>query len=442
MTAKLTTRSDGMWLIDYDGPDVQGKERRQRISTGTRDEVDAQQQLAEFNALKHPKHPVVQRMAVLQAQANGQAAPGAAPIPAAVAATVPKRFTLTNAFDKAQADVTVWKGYASEKNLVSDLNSLSKLVVPPSATPLGDEELDSFTTHRLAAIYQHLLTVPRKGGKPLNIETARKHILRITRVCDAAHRDWTDPAGTPLLAHMPLRPKMAKGSPRTRVVQPFEEKMIADAIQHHREKGLPGGDWWAFGRLIAWCILHGTRIGETCYIGPECLTEVRDDDSQEVHVAIAIDPRMTKGGTGGRTMIIHPAFLPLVEGLNERASPTPLKKIVKGLWYHSNAPRWFPMTAGKAWQMWDAMRAYVLAKDGHDLGKGSDGLSLHNLRHTCATRLIEADVSLIDLQHRLGHTDVKITQQYVHADRTAERRIVRQIRKQPKAGTVWSAGLA
>jgi len=314
-------------------------------------------------------------------------------------------------------------------------------VMPGETTPLGDQPLDNFTTHRLEAIYQHLRNSNSSRGKPFEPETARKLVLRITTVCEAAHRTWKDKAGSPKLIHMPLRPQMAKGQPRTRVVQPYEEDMIFDAIQHLRETSAPGGDWWAFGRLIAWSILHGTRIGETVYIGPNIVFDAIDPDTREAHMVVKLDPRMTKGGTGGRTIMIHDSFLPLVDALNGRAQPTALKKIVNGVWFHDNAPRWFPMTAGKAWTMWDIMRDWVKANKGHDLGKGTDGLTLHNLRHTCATRLIEADVDLLDVSHRLGHKDVKITQVYVHASQTSERRIRNQIRKFP-TGTFASEKLA
>lgn len=438
MTAKLTKRaSDGMWLFLYTGPDAEGVERVQRISTGTRDQAEANRLLVEFNALRHPKHPIVQRMAALQAQANGETAP-VPQAPAALAAVSPKivteaNFTLQQALDKALDDPEVWKS-DGDKNIRSDIKQLGQMIVPPSTVPLTQELLKSFNHRRLKQVADWLKTAPRPSGrakgKPYGDETARKLLNRITRVCRAAHTQWVDDNGNELLAHIPMLPSMPKGQQRTRVVQPFEEDMILEAIKYHRDHGKPGGDWWAFGHLIAWCILAGTRIGETVYIGPDAVRQKIDPETDEPFYSVTIDPRWTKGGKGGRTIRVDPLFAPFVPALNARAQPYDLKKIVDRKWFYSKQVlRWFPMTAGKAWQMWDIMRDWVKQKHGHDLGKGGDGLTLHNLRHTCATRLIEADVGLIDVQNRLGHRDIKITQRYIHADATSERRIIARTSK-------------
>lgn len=437
MKSELTPRTDGMWLIDYTGPDANGVERRQRISTGTRDQADARRQLSDFQALKHPKHPLVQRIAVLEAQANW--ATGAALIPAttsAAAAAKSNDYTLSDAFDDGLAAPRVWKGYASTKNLDSDLRQIRAMVVPPEATRLGDQALSAFSTDRLEAIYQFMITAPRKsnGGKPLDFMTARKHMGRITQVCEAAHRWWKDGRGKPLLANMPLRPIMERGDGgRKRVVQPHEEKMIFDAIAYHRENGLPGGNWWVFERQVAFCMIHGPRLDESLFVGPECLVQDSDPVTGETHLSVRLDPRMTKGGTGGRTFRIHPSFLPVIDDLNARAEVTFKKKIVEKVWFHSAAPRWFPMPEGKTWSMWAIIRKHILKTQGHDLGTGKGGLALHSLRHTAGTRLVEDGVGIYDLSKRLGHTDIKITQQYIHADRTSERRIAETISRKKAA---------
>jgi integrase len=51
--------------------------------------------------------------------------------------------------------------------------------------------------------------------------------------------------------------------------------------------------------------------------------------------------------------------------------------------------------------------------------RGSDDISFHSLRHTCASRLVNSGLVRIDLASRfLRHSDIKITQEYLHADPT------------------------
>jgi len=45
-----------------------------------------------------------------------------------------------------------------------------------------------------------------------------------------------------------------------------------------------------------------------------------------------------------------------------------------------------------------------------------NGLSIHSLRHTAATMQLECGINLMEVRDNLGHTDVKITQQYLHLD--------------------------
>ena len=48
------------------------------------------------------------------------------------------------------------------------------------------------------------------------------------------------------------------------------------------------------------------------------------------------------------------------------------------------------------------------------LAKLPESLSFHNLRHTCASWLVQRGVSLSIVQHILGHADIQQTQRYAH----------------------------
>jgi site-specific recombinase XerD len=64
-------------------------------------------------------------------------------------------------------------------------------------------------------------------------------------------------------------------------------------------------------------------------------------------------------------------------------------------------------------------RAFKLA------GLGSGGL--HTLRHTFATRYLDASGNLKDLQKLLGHSDLKTTQRYLHADEDQMKKTVERM---------------
>ena len=47
---------------------------------------------------------------------------------------------------------------------------------------------------------------------------------------------------------------------------------------------------------------------------------------------------------------------------------------------------------------------------------GIEGVKIHDLRHTCASRLIQNGMSLYEVANILGHTDVQTTQRYAHLE--------------------------
>jgi hypothetical protein len=74
--------------------------------------------------------------------------------------------------------------------------------------------------------------------------------------------------------------------------------------------------------------------------------------------------------------------------------------------------RWFPWQPGSGGPgyLWINLRA-DMAERGFDV---SD-VTLHTMRHTCATRLAVGGMDLLGLRDWLGHSDIKITaERYIH----------------------------
>jgi len=44
------------------------------------------------------------------------------------------------------------------------------------------------------------------------------------------------------------------------------------------------------------------------------------------------------------------------------------------------------------------------------------GLRFHDLRHTAATRMVEAGVNIVVISKILGHSDIKTTMRYAHPE--------------------------
>ena len=66
---------------------------------------------------------------------------------------------------------------------------------------------------------------------------------------------------------------------------------------------------------------------------------------------------------------------------------------------------------------------------------GIEGLRFHDLRHTFASRLVEAGVDLITVRDLLGHFSVKVTQRYTHSGERQKAQAVELLAKEPAKKT-------
>ena len=68
---------------------------------------------------------------------------------------------------------------------------------------------------------------------------------------------------------------------------------------------------------------------------------------------------------------------------------------------------------GKPYKRHDSLKG---AFEGLCRKVGIHGLRFHDLRHTAATRMIEAGASIVAVSKILGHSDIKMTMRYSHPD--------------------------
>ena len=70
---------------------------------------------------------------------------------------------------------------------------------------------------------------------------------------------------------------------------------------------------------------------------------------------------------------------------------------------------------------------------------GIEGLRLHDLRHTAATRLADAGADAFTIAAILGHSSIQMSARYTHASDERKRRMLEAIAVKPEnAVTIWS----
>jgi integrase len=109
-----------------------------------------------------------------------------------------------------------------------------------------------------------------------------------------------------------------------------------------------------------------------------------------------------------------------IEHTNTKTKTTrriPINSVLRKLLLEQKLKSWgggfmFLSQDVKPYKSHDSLRAFErLCKKA-----GISGLRFHDLRHTAATRMIEAGASIVAVSKILGHSDIKMTMRYTHPD--------------------------
>lgn len=256
-----------------------------------------------------------------------------------------------------------------------------KRIVEILATHFGSKRLRSIThgdvlqfrSQRLDTIVKFKKAPPRQRS----IATVNRELTVLRRMLSIAHREgW-------ILRH-PFSGSdtvisSSDETKRTRVLSADEETLLLDACDENRSKL----------RAIVICALDtGMRRGEILSL------RWRDVDLQTRRINIqALNTKTLRS----RSVAISTRLLDVLQNLPNRDPST----------------RVFGVTD-------TVKRSWATAKR----VAGITDLKFHDLRHTCATRLVQAGMPIAEVSRILGHTSVVTTFRYANVDDTTFDRMI------------------
>tara|TARA_R110000765_G_scaffold390436_3_gene483136 strand:+ start:41 stop:916 length:876 start_codon:yes stop_codon:yes gene_type:complete len=201
--------------------------------------------------------------------------------------------------------------------------------------------------------------------------------------CISGIKKFLEYKGAPMLIDELQRPPKPRRLPV--VLSPEEVKLLIDRIPNNKHKA-----------LMALIYSGGLRIGEALSL------QLTDIDS-------------------GRNLI----FIRSAKGNKDRYSLLSAKLLELLRTYYKGArPQKF-LFEGRPGEPYSAASARKILKKGlYKAGISKSGITLHTLRHSFATHLLENGTDLRYIQELLGHQSPKTTMIYTHVTRTSLERIV------------------
>lgn len=212
--------------------------------------------------------------------------------------------------------------------------------------------------------YLRIIQVMRAAGSKDG--TINRKLCAISTLLSLAKK-WGD------LRDAPAVPLQVESRGRIRSYSQQEEQSILIDLSTH-DKDMEA--------LVAFLVDSGARLSEALNLKQEDI----DFTYSVVHLW------NTKGKGGGKMRSI-----PMTE------------RVLAILGGRSALPKPFPITKDTAEHKWSQSRTR--------LGKDHDKeWVMHTLRHTCCTRLIKKNISLVKVQLWMGHEDIQTTRRYAHVN--------------------------
>lgn len=283
--------------------------------------------------------------------------------------------TLTEA--RKQAGNSVNLAYALQKSMAdrwSDQKSARerRYLVNALVRDIGYWPLKSVDYNRLREYAKELEAA---GDKPATRN--RKMSTIHAAMADAKLRGELDA--------LPDFPHFRENNIKERYLTPVEEATLLKSMQDHAAPGDVDAQYML--AMVPFLLDTGLRAGETL-LAPE----------QDLGHSVWLPHGSTKSGKG-RTV-------PLTERAREcldRILASPVHAMLRDRMGHRT------MTSTFKASHWMGLR-FRTACDRAKL----KGVTLHTLRHTCASRLVQAGVSLYMVRDWLGHSTITTTERYAH----------------------------
>ena len=245
-----------------------------------------------------------------------------------------------------------------------------KSIVNRIIREVGHLPLEQVTHDRIEA-YLNSRTVGDKNPEPMKPATKNRYVSTISKALEFCHRDVHD-------YRAPKLPHWREDNVRERYVSPDEEQRL---VAWFEANTAPANHARVYMYNLFLLLLDsGMRCGEAIGVMTKELLVQDTDGDWLVHLP------------HGETKTSRARVVPLTRRA-AAAAQVMVSLPSHGRWNSQRASRAFANICGKV---------------------GIEDVGLHTLRHTAASRLVQAGVDIYLVAAYLGHSSVEVTRRYAH----------------------------